>query len=379
MRTTVRVFCLLALCLLLALPTLAQDAAAPIIVLNEGGIFAVSPEDGSSQMLVAAPDDFAVLREETGDPVRVFSADWLSPDGQLLAYRTLLPAKSHELTVLDIASGALATVSLPDPGYVESVAWSPDGTQLAVVGQDIRENQAAGWWLNIFERDAWDTAVVATRLTSPDYAMSRRVFMMADAAVLVDHGIQSPRIVLTMLDSTGETQQQIDLNMNQFPDLNLYLNTPLNPLLVDDQHQFGLTRQNTDELAFVASLDTAEVSEYDYGYFPALVSSLAPDTSLRVSYSQNNGDSTMLLIRDANGDYLGEIDRVRTYAFGITNDNDGSTHVVSPDGQTLAWLDGDQLMLWRDGESQPLGVTAQALAWGPPLNTLVEDKAWLLG
>lgn len=379
MRAIMRVFCLLAVCLLLALPTLAQDEIAPIIVLNEGGIYAVSPDDGSTQALVAAPEEYAALRQETGDPVRVFSADWLSPDGQLLVYRTLLPEMRHTLTVLDIASGAGTTVALPEPSYVESVAWSPDGARLAVVGQDIRENQAAGWWLNVFERDAWDSAVVTARLTSPDYAMSRRVFMTPDGIVLYDHGIQSPRIMLNVLDEAGETRHQIDLDTARLPELNLYLNTPLNPLLVDNQYQFGLTRQSTDELAFVASFDTGDITEYDFGYFPALVSALAPDTSLRVSYSQNNGDNTLLLIRDANGDYVGDIDGVRTYAFGIANDNAGSTHVVSPDGQTLAWLDGDQLMLWRDGESQPLGVTAQALAWALPLYVPVEDLAWLLG
>jgi hypothetical protein len=376
---------LLSLWLLIAPVTLAQEDVPPIIALNDGGIYAVSPLDGSTETLVEPPLNYSFILENFHDPVTVFSAEWLS--GQYIAYRTLRrqadnsdvvddTGLSHALFVLDVQNGGEPIPVQVGTNYrVQSVAWSLDGTRLyAVISTPDSENGS----LVSVERDAWDAPTVV-ELPPLEYAMARRVYPTADGTVVVDRGIQSLRRVFTVFDGEGEQINQFEVDFNISPDVNLYINTPFTPMLVDGTPRYALVHQFTGELLFQVDFASGEVLPVESGYFPAVVSALAPDTSLRLSAGQYNGEFMIGQVRSPQSTMVGSIDRLRAYTFGIAGDSVGTPFALSPDGQTIAYLLDGTLMLWQGGESTALDVTAEALAWSPMLNVPVYDPNYLRG
>lgn len=389
---------LVILCLLvLAGPAAAaQTDSPPILALNAGGIYAVSPADGSVQTLVAPPADYDALHEQTHDPVTVFTAEGLSPDGQHLAFRTLrrnAPTEAetdevgttHALFVLDVQNGGdPIPVTLVDSDqarstvYIESLAWSADGTRLYAAILTSGETSEAQESLVYVERGVWDNPV-AVAIPKPGYAMARHIFATNDGIVVMDRGIQSPRYVFTLFDPDGQQVNHFEVDWNVSPEVNLYINTLFTPLLVDDTVRFGLVAQRTNELVFQIDFASGDVMPFDSGYFPGMISASAPDTSLRASAGYYDGDTIALFIRDEQNRYVGETGFFHAYAFGISGDSTGSTFTLSPDGQAIAYLENGALMLWQNGTATPLGFTAEALAWGPTRNIPVYDPMFLAG
>jgi hypothetical protein len=394
MRWLLVMFCLF----MLVVPVAhAQTDLPPILALYAGGIYAVSPVDGSVQTLVAPPADYEVSHDETRAPVTVFSAEWLSPDGQYLAFRAMrsdAPAEAqasggvipHALYVLDVQHGGdpLPATLLNDPAgtyaHVESVAWSADGARLyaAIVTFDTASTEQLGWSLVYVERGAWDHPV-AVPIPDLEHAMARRIFAAGDGMVVMDRGIQSPRYVFTLLDPAGQQVSHFELHRNVPPGVNLYVNTPFTSLRVDDTLRFGLVNMWTGELAGQVDFVTGDVTPFDRGYFPGMVSDSAPDSSLRVLAGYYSGDLISLLIRDDSNGTVGETDIFRAFAFGILGHTIGSTFALSPDGQALAYLDDGALMFWHDGTATALDFTAEALAWGSARYIAIYDPEYLAG
>src|SRR5690606_63021 len=107
--------------------------------------------------------------------------------------------------------------------------------------------------------------------------------------------------------------------------------------------------------------DEGSVSEFEFGSMIALVSGLAPETSLRLTTALYSGDVTALHLRGTDGALLADVPTVKAYAFGIHGDSVGTTYALSPDGQSVAWVGDSGLTLWRDGEVMPLDFSAEAL------------------
>lgn len=385
-----RVLTLALVLMVLAAAVSAQDALVPLVVLDDGGVYAVSPVDGAVQVLVAPHTDHDALRALTGDPITVFSASWLSPDGRYLAYRTFVPDAldggeapiRHALFVLDLETGESLPVTMAGGGervriVVDSLAWSPDAMRLYVSGTCSNAN-AADAWLQIVERDAWDSGRTV-RAPQANYAMARSLLPASHGVVLFDRGMQSPRYILSTYSEEGDLANQFVVDGTLLPDVNLYVNTPFNPLHMGNALAYGISRQMSGELAYIANFEKGFVAPFEPGFMPALVSGVAPDTSLRVTTSLFSGDMTGLHIRGADGELLGDIAFVRAFAYGIDGDSVGSTFALSPDGQTLAWLEDGTVRLWHDGETSELDVNADALAWAPVLHVPVDVGAWFAG
>lgn len=385
MRTLI---CVLICLLLFAAPTFAQaEGETPIYFLQDGGIYAVYPSDGAVETWVEPASNHAAVFEEVFQQSLLFSAEWLSPDGAYLAYTTFArdeadpeaidtSALSAELYVLDLSTGESLPVTLTDDTLtsIPSLAWSPDGASLYVIG-----TQGAADTLFIVEREAWDAEPTSTELPAVGYAMARRVFAADQGIVIEDRGLQSPSYTFFYYDQAGSQVNEYTVDWNVSPDVNLYINTPFTPLLVDDSLRYGLVSM-MDELIFTVDLASGAVEPMpDYGYIPALISGLEPDASLRVSTSMYTGDYTALILRDLDNNIVGSVDYVPGYAFGIPGDSVGSTFALSPDGQRLAYLQDGTINVWQDGESMPLGVSAQVIAWSPLVYTTVHDPAFFAG
>ena len=371
----------------------AQADEPPLLALHEGGIYAVSPFSGEATALVPAPENIAELRELTHDPVTLFSADWLSPDGSTLVYRTLAAdalararadayAPDHALYALDLHTNAATEIALPQhyraDVTVQSLAWSADGTRLAVVLFSRPLVGEAGWSLAVYASDSWES-LLTVPLPEPAYATSRRIVAGGDSFTLVDTGIQGPHVTFTRLDADGKPAESIEIDDTISPDVNLYILAPFNPLRDGETWRYGLNRQLTGDLFTAVDLATGALVPYDSATFPALVSSLAPETSLRVSAVYYDGDMIGLLLRNAETRMIGDTPIIKAYSFGISGDSDGSTFALSPDGQSLAFLESGALRLWTDGEVTPLDFSADALAWAPPRYVPVVDSAYLAG
>src|SRR5262245_25182826 len=78
------------------LPTHAQTEQSPIIAISEGAIYALDAETGEAELLVPAPNAYEAMRELVYQPITVSSSEWLSPDGQYLAYTMLYPSNPDE-------------------------------------------------------------------------------------------------------------------------------------------------------------------------------------------------------------------------------------------------------------------------------------------
>src|SRR5690606_2813915 len=119
-----------------------------------------------------------------------------------------------------------------------------------------------------------------------------------------------------------------------------------------------LVRQMSGEIAYWVDLTYGVTGPSDSSLFPGMVSALAPETSLRLSAGYYDGDNIGLTVRSTENEIIGETSIFKAYAYGITGDSVGSTFALSPDGQTVAFLNEGVLHLWREGEVTALGVEA---------------------
>lgn len=366
----------------------AQTNHTPIIALNEGAIYAVNPLDGSAEILVPAPNAYAESREFSHDPVTVFSAEWLSPDGQYLAYRMLYPLNPAEpidentsftqrLFILDLAKRtfpASLNLGINAPYIIESLTWSLDGNLLYVLVQ--ADNQ---WFLAIIERETWELQSTVN-LASLDRVKSRRIYATENGLIMLDRGIQSLIYQFTRLDSAGLELNSFEIDWTISDAVNLYVNTPFTPLLVDGVMTYAFVDMRSGELLYTVDFATGEVSEFESGYFTGMISPWNPSNSLRISAGTFSGDGLELYIRDAESHYLGGSSYINAYAFGILGDSIGSTFAISPDGQSVVYLEDDVVMtLWENGESRILDFEARVVVWAAPSYVPVYDPAYLRG
>lgn len=385
--------------LLLSAGVSAQAATPPLLILKHGGIYAISPQDGAIvETLVAPPDYYADLADAAFDPVTLFSAEWMSPDGEFLAYRVLSvhdPIQAggdrvytHSFFLLNLVEGGdPIPVTLADESAfrvtVESVAWSNDGAHLYVLitSQTPRQNDPV-WALLMFERGAWQTPLEVP-LDPPGYADARTIFAADENVVVWDRGVQGPHYNFRTFDRTGAQVSIVpfDTTISPTEDVNLYINTAFNPVETENGTEFVFVNSygGSDEVEYAVHFFPLLLREVEPGYFPALISRTASESSVRVSLSLSSGDVASLLLRDAQSGYLDYIESVPLYAFGILGDSIGSTITLSPDGQTVAFLHNDLISLWHDGITVSLNVSAQVIAWQSPLFTLVYDPTYLIG
>lgn len=373
----------------------AQEVAPPLLVLRHDSIDAVSLETGEITQLVPPPNGAVALRNHTHKPSTLFSAEWLSPDGRYLLYRTVAAdalarvqtgtyRENHALYVVDVQTGDSVEIVFPEHESqdirIESVAWTGDGTQLGVTfyAGDRANADSRRPLLAVYARETWERTRV-TALPAPAHATVRRLIPAGDTFVLVERGVQGPHITFMRLGADGEVAPLAAVDVSAVPDVNLYILAPFNPLQDGTAWAYGLNRQLTGELSAGVDLETGELKPFENGLFPAMVSALAPDTSLRLTAGYFDGDQIGLMVRDADDKHIDDLPIFQAYAFGISADNNGSTFALAPDGQTVAFVQNDALMLWHDGELNATGVDAEALVWAPPRYQTVYDLLYLLG
>jgi hypothetical protein len=358
---------------LFALPkTQAQAEPVPVIAVSEGAIYAINAGDGSAEMLVPAPHAYDEMLEFVYRPITLTSAEWLSPDGRYLAYRVLFPTNPDEeiddntdftqrLFLLDFENPnrPISLSFAAERSNIESVAWSFDSSLLYVLVNDS---------LRIIERDNWTAEItvdVGDAHSSQNPVLSRRVFATESGVVMADGGDYSVEIDFTLFDNEGNQLNYFVVDYTLSPDVNLFLNTPFTPIEPDGKVQYPFT-DFYGQLLFVTDFATGESSEGDYSR-PAMLSRNAIDSSLRLFPSLYSGDYMILTIIDSEDNYLDDIVEVSAYAYGVSGYGIGSTFALSPDGQQLAYLEDENLMLWENGEARSLDFAASVIVWSAPI------------
>ncbi len=352
----------------------AQAELPPLLILNDGGIYAISPQDGAILETIAAVD-----------PANYFSAEWISPDGEILAYSTRggsAPVFTHTLFLLNLIEGGdPITLTLTDDDdvnvQVDSVAWSSDSMYLyALITTQTPRQSEPDWAIAVFQRDQWDTPNLIPLDPPAAPRIFRSMFAAGDAAVVLDWSIRDASHEFKTYSPGGELLNTFSVTGDLSPDINLYANTTqLNPLMIDGsaRYVFG-NLMMANMLVYQADLMTGEISEMEMGYFSALISRTAPEASLRVSLINLDGQFGELSIRDADAVYLDYVQGVPQFAYGIQGDSRGSTFTLSPDGQALAFLREGMVNVWRDGVLTSLDVSAEVIAWQSPLIVPVYDE-----
>ncbi len=393
MRRTLLILSLLLLTVSLSVVR-AQSGLAPLLILNEDGIFALSRQDGATHLetVVAPPEGYQALRETSQQLVLYFSAEWISPDGEILAYRTVSggepiqaggdPVFTHHLALLNLHEGGdLIRLTLTDDEDVsvefDSVAWSNDGAYLYVLIATRTPRQSdPDWTVVVFQRDQWDTpSLIPLEQAGGEWA-SRNIFAAEENDFVVfDWSIRDGSHTFTMYNPSGEMLNTFSITSPLSPDVNLYINmTQLNPLMIEGSTYHGFSNiQLADMLLYKADLMTGEISEMEAGYFTSLVSLASPETSIHVSLINFDGEIGGLNIRDVDGSLLEYVDGVRLVAYGIQGNTWGSTFTVSPDGQALAFLREGTVNIWHDGVLTALDERASVIAWQSPLYVPVLD------
>lgn len=380
MRRTI--FVVLTCLLLRVLPANAQDVSSPIIALKDGYIYAFNPADDSAEPLVLRPDHYDEIAEYNRQPVVLTSADWLSPDGQYLAYRVIFPASPDEtISETSTFTQALFVLDLQNPAHpvsinlgadetsIESVAWSLDNTRLYVLANDA---------LNIIERAGWTvqtTVDVGSPHLSQSPVISRRIFASETGVVLADatDGLQPVGIDFTVFDADGNQTRTFQVDWNDYPDTIFY--SPFEPLDMDGVVHYGFldSYRVLRYLANFAPASASAVEDYAQGYATiGMVSRSAAETSLLLT--AYGYDTTFdLSILDADENWMEDIPQIRAYKFGgYSGDHFGTRFALSPDGQSLAYLSDSGLVIWHDGESLTMDFVADVIIWSVPMYVTVD-------
>jgi len=106
---------------------------------------------GYHEILVWDPDGGHLLRRIADNGQRTYDLA-LSPDGRLLAAATGSPGEAGELRVFDAATGVVVATPLRSADVALSVAFSPDGAQLACGAADGK--------LRIFDCATWEESLL---------------------------------------------------------------------------------------------------------------------------------------------------------------------------------------------------------------------------
>lgn len=146
-------------------------------------------------------DGYVQRRDETGEAAElVFNGrdkDWLSvagwsPDDSKLAFHEMHSNRSHDLYVLELASGEVTHVTADHAGEVRygSVSWGPDGDVLYVTTDHERDTLAlceldpATGALSVVEQGGdWDVSSVAVDVDSRTLAVIRNVDGYSDLSL----------------------------------------------------------------------------------------------------------------------------------------------------------------------------------------------------
>lgn len=376
------IFVVLIYSLLSLLPANAQEAVTSIIALKDGIIYAFNPADDSIKPLVLAPDHYDEIAENNRQPVVLTSADWLSPDGQYLAYRVIEPTNpgriisaasvfTQELFILDLQNPdqPIAIDLDASESHIESVAWSLDNTRLYVLANNA---------VHIVERADWTvekTVDVGGPHQSQAPVISRRIFASDTGVVLVDatDGRELVGIDFTVFSADGNQLNTFKADYGDYPDTTFY--NPLEPIELDGVVHYGFP-DNYNTLLYLANFapdSASDIESYTQGYATiAMVSRNTAENSLRVT-AHGYDISFDLSIFDADDNWIADIPQVHAYQFGgYSGDHFGTRFALSPDGQSLAYLGEQGLVLWHDGESVKMDFVADVIIWSAPMYVTVD-------
>ena len=368
MRTFISVLLLLSALVSVAggVPVQAQDDSAPIVILADRKLTVYDPVTGVATPLL---------------PDRVFLEGALSPDNTRLAVSLAAPITvdvwervggfsgqpPNELGVVDLRTGALTMLTeqsasagiFREDGQLDSAmlyqlpVWSPDGTQLAWTQVHYPSYASETNQLMTYDVASGTQRVIASYL--PEQAGvpgTIRAFWGPSEIALVyyryEDGVFFYEIAFFAPDGVllESTRLPEEINPWEFTWVDY-----------DGQVMFAMDTGSSWQM-----LDPNTMQLQVLPAVPERLSAANPAGSLALVAEQRaNPDpfwaTTLWTVRDAAGNVL-------------PFDYPGANVALAPDGQSMAYVDGDgQLVIWHGGQAQATGLpvggpVVTALFWG---------------
>lgn len=334
-----KVLILITLLLLSVMVTKAQDktAQAPIIAMQDGKIYAVSPEDGSSRLLA----DPAADQQEIG----WFRYGSLSPNGKSLVYISQSPYDTDPKefkSVLNIVTVADSTTKTTTPsGGVFDVpagkaehfeltmaTWSADGKRIyyfrstissAVTG--VNKPTLFAYYDVIKDKHELVARLDPKNLIDNLQAVPDGIVMRWYAPGFVS------TTTMNLYDLKNRLVKQVEMDIPY-----LYALHDKDTLYYAQLKDFG-------DIDFTVNAKTGEKQTSKPGYYPAEQSLMNGDKSMHVFSTQS----------DINTYYIYGVD-YHSYITSIDNTS-GFSYAIAPDGQQLAYIIYDQ------GPNAPIQIT----------------------
>ncbi len=174
------------------------------------------------------------------------------------------------------------------------------------------------------------------------------------STVLVEQGIVTRWYTAGFESTTFSTLYTLDNKTLQRDDINFAHYA----LLHDSTDAYYVYLKPYGELESLVNIVTGEEKMFDAGYYPAVHSHNSPDDSLHV-FRVEGMPATYFVYGQTQQEFIGSIEEINGVAFSL-----------SPDGQSLAYLQPEQgnrapirIMDMKD-EIRELPFVAEQIAWG---------------
>ena len=333
----------------------ALESEAPVIALSNNAIYAVSPHDGTSRLLVErdAVQDAALDQLYVNSTL---SLSPISPDGTKFAYiaplyEILDPAFASEvaqtsqirptdITLVDIASGTQTPITRQGATFAEAVAqhkletfsnllWSVDGQRLyfETTIESLR-NRVPQTMIEYYDLKSGERRVLL-RLNAHTQLMG--IYALVEGLVTLVHTDNDIAFEFTLYDDVGTVLSVVNQSLPDWMGSTNSTMFTMNPVFQADAYWYGYYgRESQGVIPSLLNTATGETSVLVEGLYPAFISHAHAATSLRIVQVDPYGQETIWEVADAEGHLMSDMSLK-----GVVLQ---SEIALSPRGDTIAFL-----------------------------------------
>ncbi|GEM_PF-1908856 len=369
-----------------------ENPDAPIIALANNNIYAVSPSDGESRLLVERSKEKDEQLDELYYTYKVnfllssIGLSPISPDNTKFAYKSpvyeqldpefedkridIARMNPNDITLVDIASGEQTPITEQGVNFKEMFAkdkltnfsdltWSPDGQRLYFLAlvRSRRPNRVPQRTLEYYDLAAGERRTLA-RFDAEVYIAD--VVAVPQGLVIVS-GPQED-FKFTLYSPDGTLANAIEMTLPGYMGCTNEVMVYMNPVFNNGGLHYGYYVYDTDEnLPFLLDVASESSIPLEANLWPGLMAHGHSDTSLRLVFSDPCYEQKdhHWSVTDAKGRV---IDSMFIPHVGI---NFNQQITLSPDGASMAMLLSETTIRIMDTNgSRELDFAANSILWG---------------